>query len=114
MIISNNLNSYKANLYNKNIRNLNTASFLNTTSSQNLVKDKSEAVSEILGYSVDKEGYFTSDFNEAAGLPKDFKIYAKDIKTLLDSFFSFDLNMTFTELNSAKDYIRANKNIIID
>lgn len=25
-----------------------------------------------------------------------------------------DLNMTFTELNSAKDYIRANKNIIID
>ncbi|WP_281526663.1 hypothetical protein [Campylobacter avium] len=25
-----------------------------------------------------------------------------------------DLNMTFTELNSAKDYIKANKNIIID
>uniref|UniRef100_UPI00341C94F2 Cj0814 family flagellar-dependent secreted protein n=1 Tax=uncultured Campylobacter sp. TaxID=218934 RepID=UPI00341C94F2 len=31
-----------------------------------------------LGYGVDSEGFFTSDFNEAAGLPKDFKIYAED------------------------------------
>ena len=78
--ISNNLNSYKPNLDNKNIRNVNldTTLPLNTTSSQNLVKDKSEAVSEILSYGVDKEGYFTSDFNEAAGIPKDFKIYAED------------------------------------
>ena len=82
--ISNNLNSYNVNLDNKNIRNLNldTTLPLNTTSSQNLVKDKSEAVSEILGYGVDNEGYFTSDFNEAAGIPagipRDFKIYAED------------------------------------
>ncbi|OYD78516.1 hypothetical protein CAV8706_1521 [Campylobacter avium] len=78
--ISNNLNSYNTNLDNKNIRNLNldTTLPLNTTSSQNLVKPKSEAVSEILGYGVDSEGFFTSDFNEAAGLPKDFKIYAED------------------------------------
>ena len=91
--ISNNLNSYKPNLDNKNIRNVNldTTLPLNTTSSQNLAKPKSEAVSEILGYSVDKEGYFTADFNEAAGLPKDFKIYAKDIENLLDSFSSSDL-----------------------
>ena len=91
--ISNNLNSYKPNLDNKNIRNVNldTTLPLNTTSSQNLAKPKSEAVSEILGYSVDKEGYFTSDFNEKAGLPKDFKIYAKDIENLLDSFSSSDL-----------------------
>ena len=70
--ISNNLNLYNVNLDNKNIRNLNldTTLPLNTTSSQNLVKDKSEAISEILGYGVDKEGYFTSDFNEAAGIPK--------------------------------------------
>lgn len=81
MIISNNLNSYKANLYNKNIRNLNTTSFLNTTSSQNLVKDKSEAVSEILGYEVDKEGFLTVDFNEKAGLPKDFKLRKRSKKS---------------------------------
>lgn len=112
MFISNNLNLYSPNLENKNIKN--QTSSLNKNLNQNLVKDKSQAVSEILGYGVDSEGYFTSDFNEKAGLPKDYKIYAKDIKTLLDSFFSFDLNMTFTELNSAKDYIRANKNIIID
>ena len=78
--ISNNLNSYSPNLYDKNIRNLNldTTLPLNANLDQTLVKDKSEAVSEILGYGVDNEGYFTSDFNEAAGLPKDFKIYAED------------------------------------
>ncbi|TKX28002.1 hypothetical protein CQA69_08920, partial [Campylobacter estrildidarum] len=27
------------------------------------------------GYSVDKDGYMGEDFNEAAGLPKDFKIH---------------------------------------
>ena len=106
MIISNNLNSYKANLYNKNIRNLNTTSFLNTTSSQNLVKDKSEAVSEILGYSVDKEGYFTSDFNEAAGLPKDFKIYAKDLENLVNSYKNKDI---FTSIDIAKSMQNAYK-----
>ena len=106
MIISNNLNLYKANLYNKNIRNLNTTSFLNTTSSQNLVKDKSEAVSEILGYSVDKEGYFTSDFNEAAGLPKDYKIYAKDIENLVNSYKNKDI---FTSIDIAKSMQNAYK-----
>ena len=101
--ISNNLNSYKPNLDNKNIRNLNldTTLPLNTTSSQNLAKPKSEAVSEILGYSVDKEGYFTSDFNEAAGLPRDFKIYAKDIENLLDSFSSSDLK-AFSSIDIAQ------------
>ena len=78
--ISNNLNLYNVNLDNKNIRNLNldTTLPLNTNLNQNLVKPKSEAISEILGYGVDKEGFFTSDFNEAAGIPKDFKIYAED------------------------------------
>ena len=106
--ISNNLNSYKPNLDNKNIRNVNldTTLPLNTTSSQNLAKPKSEAISEILGYSVDKEGYFTSDFNEAAGLPKDFKIYAKDIENLLDSFSSSDLKAF-----SSVDIIKSLKNI---
>ncbi|WP_300704141.1 Cj0814 family flagellar-dependent secreted protein [uncultured Campylobacter sp.] len=79
--VSNTSTLYSPNLDNKDIKNskLIKTSSLNTNSNQNLVKDKSEAVSEILGYGVDSEGYFTSDFNEAAGLPKDFKIYAEDI-----------------------------------
>ena len=72
----------------------------------NTVKPKSEAVDKILGYGVDKEGYFTSDFNEKAGLPKDFKIYAKDIENLLDSFSSSDLKAF-----SSVDIIKSLKNI---
>ncbi|MDC7790212.1 Cj0814 family flagellar-dependent secreted protein [Campylobacter coli] len=53
----------------------------------------------MLGYGVDKDGFFTSDFNEAAGLPKDYKIYAKDIenfvniqtKSLLSSYINIDI-----------------------
>ena len=66
-------------LYSQNLENIkNQTSSLNTNLNQNLVKPKSQALSEILGYGVDSEGFFTADFNEAAGLPKDFKIYAND------------------------------------
>ena len=106
--ISNNLNSYKPNLDNKNIRNVNldTTLPLNTTSSQNLVKPKNEAIDKILGYGVDSEGFFTSDFNEAAGLPKDFKIYAKDIKNLVNSYENKDI---FTSIDIAKSMQNAYK-----
>ncbi|WP_300702168.1 Cj0814 family flagellar-dependent secreted protein [uncultured Campylobacter sp.] len=72
----------------------------------NTVKDKSEAVSEILGYGVDSEGFFTSDFNETAAIPKDFKIYAKDLENLLDSFSSSDLKAF-----SSVDITKSLKNI---
>ena len=108
--ISNNLNSYKPNLDNKNIRNVNldTTLPLNTTSSQNLAKPKSEAISEILGYGVDKEGYFTSDFNEAAGIPKDFRLNAKDVEKSISlfqkdaPFFKF-----FSKIDLAQTYANA-------
>ena len=70
--VSNTSTLYSLNL--ENIKNQNLS--LNKNLNQNLVKDKSQAVSEILGYGVDSEGFFTSDFNEVAGLPKDFKINA--------------------------------------
>ncbi|HFP7660980.1 TPA: Cj0814 family flagellar-dependent secreted protein [Campylobacter jejuni] len=38
------------------------------------------------GYSVDKDGYMGSDFNKAAGLPKDFKIH----KSTLDEIYNFN------------------------
>lgn len=43
----------------------------------NFVSDKSKAVGKVLGYGVDSEGYFTSDFNEVAGLGQDYKIHSK-------------------------------------
>ena len=100
--ISNNLNLYSLNL--ENIKN--QTSSLNTNLKQNLVRDKSEAVSEILSYGVDSEGFFTSDFNEAAGLPKDFKIYAKDLENLVNSYKNKDI---FTSIDIAKSMQNAYK-----
>ncbi|EIX7269108.1 hypothetical protein MK586_001036, partial [Campylobacter coli] len=76
----NGINSYSSYNYTNTFSNNtpNTKSS-NVIANNNLVSDKSQAVDKILGYGVDKEGFFTSDFNEAAGLPKDYKIYAKDI-----------------------------------
>ena len=108
--ISNNLNSYKPNLDNKNIRNVNldTTLPLNANLDQTLVKDKSEAVDKILGYGVDKEGYFTADFNEAAAIPKDFKINAKEVEQSISlfqkeaPFFKF-----FSKIDLAQTYANA-------
>ncbi|ECX9182394.1 hypothetical protein NPF93_001355, partial [Campylobacter coli] len=77
----NGINSYSSYNYTNTFSNNtpNTKSS-NVIANNNLVSDKSQAVDKILGYGVDKEGFFTSDFNEAAGLPKDYKIYAKDIE----------------------------------
>ena len=94
-------------LYSLNLENIkNQTSSLNTNLKQNLVKDKSQALSEILSYGVDSEGFFTSDFNEAAGLPKDFKIYAKDIKNLVNSYENKDI---FTSIDIAKSMQNAYK-----
>ncbi|EIL9234393.1 hypothetical protein LMK06_001117 [Campylobacter jejuni] len=45
------------------------------------------------GYSVDKDGYMGSDFNKAAGLPKDFKIH----KSTLDEIERFNQNNMASE-----------------
>ncbi|ELJ8315501.1 hypothetical protein RS317_000001, partial [Campylobacter coli] len=70
----NGINSYSSYNYTNTFSNNtpNTKSS-NVIANNNLVSDKSQAVDKILGYGVDKEGFFTSDFNEAAGLPKDYK-----------------------------------------
>ncbi|RAX55064.1 hypothetical protein CCZ01_10030, partial [Helicobacter monodelphidis] len=46
----------------------------------NIAKERYEAVDKKLGYGVDADGYFTSDFNEKAGIPKDFRIRAADMQ----------------------------------
>ncbi|EAK4827846.1 hypothetical protein DA702_07975, partial [Campylobacter coli] len=92
----NGINSYSNYNYTNNTSNTKSS---NVIANNNLVSDKSQAVDKILGYGVDKEGFFTSDFNKAAGLPKDYKIYAKDIenfvniqtKSLLSSYINIDI-----------------------
>ena len=65
----------------------------------NFVKDKSQATSEILGYGVDNEGFFTSDFNEAVGLDKDYKIYAKGVENLAQELAT---NKHFSQIELTK------------
>ncbi|MGH2328019.1 Cj0814 family flagellar-dependent secreted protein [Campylobacter taeniopygiae] len=65
------------------------------------MSDKSKAVNKILGYGVDEDGFFTSDFNEAAGIPKDYKIYAKGVQNLADYITKSD-HKFFDNVNIAK------------
>ena len=39
--------------------------------------------SEILGYKVDKDGYFTDEFNKQAGIPSDYKIHSSTLESLV-------------------------------
>ncbi|ENT5908965.1 Cj0814 family flagellar-dependent secreted protein [Campylobacter coli] len=84
----NGINSYSSynytNTFSNNTSNIKSSNAINEAS--NLVSDKSQAVDKILGYGVDKEGFFTSDFNEAAGLPKDYKIYADGLNNFVNNF----------------------------
>nr|WP_072229548.1 hypothetical protein [Campylobacter coli] len=82
----NGINSYSnynyTNTFSNTTSNTKSSNVINKTS--NLVSDKSQAVSKVLGYGVDKDGFFTSDFNEKAGIPKDYKIYAKDMQSFVE------------------------------
>ncbi|EMH3046324.1 hypothetical protein V6G57_001892 [Campylobacter jejuni] len=84
----NDINSYSSynytNTFSNNATNIKSSNVINETS--NLVSDKLQAVDKILGYGVDENGFFTSDFNEAAGLPKDYKIYADGLNNFVNNF----------------------------
>ena len=81
----NNINSYSNYNYttalNNNISNIKSSNIINDNS--NLVSDKSQAINQILGYEVDNEGYFTSEFNKAAGIPEDIKIHSSTMESLV-------------------------------
>ncbi|OEW01660.1 hypothetical protein A0M90_00730 [Campylobacter jejuni] len=79
----NGINSYSNYNYTNNTSNTKSS---NVIANNNLVSDKSQAVDKILGYGVDKEGFFTSDFNEKAGIPKDYKIYADGLNNFVNNF----------------------------
>lgn len=106
----NGINSYSSynytNTFSNNTSNTKSSNAINETS--NLVSDKSGAVSKMLGYGVDKDGFFTSDFNEAAGLPKDYKIYAKGAENLANYITNLDFK-SFANINIAKSLGNAYK-----
>ncbi|HEH5492024.1 TPA: hypothetical protein SHD56_001785 [Campylobacter coli] len=73
---------------NLNIKNNNNSSLNSNTSNANVknlqdTKQNSKTSNKVLGYEVDKDGYFTSDFNEAAGIPKDYKIHSSTMESLV-------------------------------
>ena len=61
--------SYKTSINSKQVASLSTAT--NQTSSL------------VLGYKVDKDGYFTDEFNKQAGIPSDYKIHSSTLESLV-------------------------------
>ncbi|OOX97912.1 hypothetical protein BOP98_05715 [Campylobacter coli] len=100
----NGINSYSNYNYtttlNNNTSNIKSSNVANDNSS--LVSDKSQAVNKVLGYGVDEYGFFTSDFNEAAGLPKDYKIYAKSAESFVNFQESDFFHSTHYKVDIAK------------
>ncbi|MCR2107762.1 hypothetical protein CUPS4066_03410 [Campylobacter upsaliensis] len=83
----NGINSYSSYNYTSTFNNAqNIKSFNVVNDNLNLVSDKSQAINKVLGYGVDKDGFFTSDFNEKAGIPKDYKIYADGLNNFVNNF----------------------------
>ncbi len=81
-------NSYSLNISNKlRINNTNADNADNTNiqkNNQSIESKKSSLDSkEVLGYKVDKEGYFTKEFNKAAGIPEDYKIHSSTMQNLV-------------------------------
>ncbi|HEH5496678.1 TPA: hypothetical protein SHD65_001064 [Campylobacter coli] len=106
----NGINSYSNYNYTTTLTNntSNTKSSNVANDNSSLVSDKSGAVSKILGYGVDKDGFFTSDFNEAAGLPKDYKIYAKGAENFVNYITNLNFK-SFTNIDIAKSLGNAYK-----
>ncbi|HEB7536331.1 TPA: hypothetical protein RZH73_001138 [Campylobacter coli] len=106
----NGINSYSSynytNTFSNNTSNTKSSNVINDN--LNLVSDKSEAVNKVLGYGVDKDGFFTSDFNEKAGIPKDYKIYAKGAENLANYITNLDFK-SFANIDIAKSLGNAYK-----
>ena len=66
---------------NSSILNSTTNSSKNTNSTQN----NNSNSNEVLGYKVDKDGFFTAEFNKKAGIPQDYKIHSSTMQSLVKS-----------------------------
>ena len=57
---------------------------ISVTKSKIQNSDIADTNDSVLGYKVDKDGYFMSEFNKDAGIPDDYKIHSDTIKSLVD------------------------------
>ena len=89
---------------NSSILNSTTNSSKNTNSTQN----KNSNSNEILGYKVDKDGFFTAEFNEKAGIPQDYKIHSSTMQSLVKVATS-GLSRSFDSIDIAKSVGNAYK-----
>lgn len=46
-------------------------------------KEAGSSTNKVLGYSIDKDGYFSEEFNKAAGIPSDYKIHSSTMQSLV-------------------------------
>ena len=58
---------------------------LNTQISSTTTSTQNSNSNEVLGYKVDKDGFFTAEFNEKAGIPQDYKIHSSTMQSLVKS-----------------------------
>ena len=57
----------------------------NSSKNANSTQSKNSNSNEVLGYKVDKDGFFTAEFNEKAGIPQDYKIHSSTMQNLVKS-----------------------------
>ncbi|EAJ2140539.1 hypothetical protein CSG41_02915 [Campylobacter coli] len=93
---NNNNSSLNSNTSNANVKNLQDT------------QDTTKTSNKVLGYEVDKDGFFTSEFNKAAGIPKDYKIYAKGAENLASYITNLNFK-SFTNIDIAKSLGNAYK-----
>lgn len=62
--------------------NLSANKGINSTSTINSAQ--STSANKVLGYEVDSKGYFTDEFNKAAGIPSDYKIHSSAAQSIVN------------------------------
>ena len=104
-MINLNANSFGsfANLNAENKNSKTNSTISNTTSSQSVNSSKNTSSNnKILGYEVDKDGFFTDEFNKAAGIPSDYKIHSSTMQSLVKSQTSGGVFNSFSSIDIAK------------
>ncbi|MBX7490500.1 Cj0814 family flagellar-dependent secreted protein [Helicobacter turcicus] len=100
------INSLNSNIsltgYSLNIKN-NVNSNASASSSANVeTKEQSSSNKKVLGYTVDKDGYFTEEFNKVAGIPEDYKIHSSSMESLARAVNPSNIFRAFKSIDVAK------------
>ena len=72
------LNGLNNNTYTQNYK-----ASINSRQAASLSTATNQTSSLVLGYKVDKDGYFTDEFNKQAGIPSDYKIHSSTLESLV-------------------------------